>query len=63
MLDTAPVRAFLDEVGLQGWPKTSGSRGMHINVRIEPRWTFAEVRRAVFDALVDVRADRIQDVD
>jgi len=40
------VQAFLDEVGLRGWPKTSGSRGMHINVRIEPRWTFAEVRRA-----------------
>src|SRR5580692_11053003 len=40
------VKAFLEEVGLQGWPKTSGSRGMHINVRIEPRWTFSEVRRA-----------------
>ena len=40
------TRVFLEEVGLQGWPKTSGSRGMHVNVRIEPRWTFAEVRRA-----------------
>jgi len=40
------VQAFLDGVGLRGWPKTSGSRGMHINVRTEPRWTFAEVRRA-----------------
>jgi hypothetical protein len=40
------VEAVLDEVGLQGWPKTSGSRGMHINVRIEPRWNFTEVRRA-----------------
>jgi bifunctional non-homologous end joining protein LigD len=40
------VRAFLDEMGLRGWPKTSGSRGMHVNVRIQPRWTFAEVRRA-----------------
>jgi bifunctional non-homologous end joining protein LigD len=40
------VKAFLEEVGLRGWPKTSGSRGMHVNVRIEPRWTFAEVRRA-----------------
>jgi DNA ligase D-like protein (predicted polymerase) len=40
------VKALLEEVGLRGWPKTSGSRGMHINVRIEPRWTFAEVRRA-----------------
>jgi bifunctional non-homologous end joining protein LigD len=40
------VQSFLGEVGLCGWPKTSGSRGMHVNVRIEPRWTFAEVRRA-----------------
>ena len=40
------VKAFLEEMGLRGWPKTSGSRGMHINVRIHPRWTFAEVRRA-----------------
>jgi DNA ligase D-like protein (predicted polymerase) len=40
------VRSFLEEMGLRGWPKTSGSRGMHVNVRIEPRWTFIEVRRA-----------------
>ncbi len=40
------VKALLAEVGLVGWPKTSGSRGMHINVRIEPRWSFTEVRRA-----------------
>jgi DNA ligase D-like protein (predicted polymerase) len=40
------VQAFLEEMGLRGWPKTSGSRGMHIHVRIEQRWTFAEVRRA-----------------
>src|SRR2546423_1345384 len=40
------VKSFLEEVGLRGWPKTSGSRGMHVNVRIEPRWTFGEVRRA-----------------
>jgi bifunctional non-homologous end joining protein LigD len=40
------VQAFLDEVGLRGWPKTSGSRGMHVNVRIEPRCTFTDVRRA-----------------
>jgi bifunctional non-homologous end joining protein LigD len=40
------VKALLEEVGLRGWPKTSGSRGMHVNVRIEPRWTFTEVRRA-----------------
>jgi len=40
------VRATLDDCGLIGWPKTSGSRGMHVYVRIERRWTFAEVRRA-----------------
>ncbi|HEY0766290.1 MAG TPA: DNA polymerase domain-containing protein [Pyrinomonadaceae bacterium] len=40
------VKALLEEMGLRGWPKTSGSRGMHINVRIQPRWTFSEVRRA-----------------
>jgi DNA ligase D-like protein (predicted polymerase) len=40
------VKWLLDELGLKGWPKTSGSRGIHINVRIEPRWTFTEVRRA-----------------
>ena len=40
------VHAFLEELGLRGWPKTSGSRGMHIYVRIEPRWTFEQVRRA-----------------
>jgi len=40
------VKAFLAEMGLRGWPKTSGSRGMHVNVRIEPRWNFVEVRQA-----------------
>jgi len=40
------VKAFLEEVGLVGWAKTSGSRGMHVIVRIDPRWTFTEVRRA-----------------
>jgi len=40
------VRALLDEHGLTGWPKTSGSRGLHVNVRIAPRWSFTEVRRA-----------------
>jgi len=40
------VRALLAEVGLHGFPKTSGSRGMHVNARIEPRWTFDDVRRA-----------------
>jgi bifunctional non-homologous end joining protein LigD len=40
------VRATLDDFGIVGWPKTSGSRGMHVYVRIERRWTFPEVRRA-----------------
>jgi bifunctional non-homologous end joining protein LigD len=40
------VKAVLEDAGLRGWPKTSGSRGIHINVRIEPRWSFGEVRRA-----------------
>jgi bifunctional non-homologous end joining protein LigD len=40
------VRALLEEVGLRGWPKTSGSRGLHVNVRIEPRWSFTQVRQA-----------------
>jgi DNA ligase D-like protein (predicted polymerase) len=40
------VQSLLQELGLHGSPKTSGSRGMHVNVRIEPRWTFAQVRRA-----------------
>ncbi len=40
------VQAFLKEVDLRGWPKTSGSRGMHVIVPIRPQWTFAEVRRA-----------------
>ena len=40
------VKSLLEEAGLRGWPKTSGSRGMHVNARIEPRWTFVEVRRA-----------------
>jgi DNA ligase D-like protein (predicted polymerase) len=40
------VNAVLQEMGMSGWPKTSGSRGMHVNVRIQPRWTFVQVRRA-----------------
>jgi len=40
------VKALLEELGLRGWPKTSGSRGMHVNARIHPRWSFGEVRRA-----------------
>ena len=40
------VHATLADLGLVGWPKTSGSRGIHVYVRIERRWTFDEVRRA-----------------
>src|ERR671936_1423648 len=40
------VRATLDDLGLVGWPKTSGSRGMHVYVRIERAWPFDRVRRA-----------------
>lgn len=40
------VREVLSDHGLVGWPKTSGSRGMHIYARIEPRWTYREVRLA-----------------
>ena len=43
---TLLVRDVLDEHRLRGWPKTSGSRGMHVNVRIERRWSFEQVRRA-----------------
>jgi bifunctional non-homologous end joining protein LigD len=52
------VQALLEEVELRGWPKTSGSRGMHVNVRIEPRWSFSEVRRAAvaFSRAVERRA-------
>ena len=40
------VRATLADLALAGWPKTSGSRGIHVNVRIDRRWTFDQVRRA-----------------
>jgi DNA ligase D-like protein (predicted polymerase) len=40
------VREVLTDVGLAGWPKTSGSRGIHVNVRVHRRWSFSEVRRA-----------------
>ena len=40
------AKQVLDDVGLVGWPKTSGSRGAHVWVRIEPRWPFSTVRRA-----------------
>ena len=40
------VRATLGDLGLVGWPKTSGSRGIHVNVRIQQQWSFVEVRKA-----------------
>jgi hypothetical protein len=43
---TAVVHSVLDDFKLVGWPKTSGSRGMHVIVRLEPRWNFDDVRRA-----------------
>ena len=42
----AGARTLLEELGLTGFPKTSGGRGIHIYVRIEPRWTFTDVRHA-----------------
>jgi bifunctional non-homologous end joining protein LigD len=50
----AVVHGALAEVGLTGWPKTSGSRGLHVLVRIERRWTFDEVRRAALALARDV---------
>jgi DNA ligase D len=40
------AREVLDELGIRGWPKTSGGSGIHIYVRIQPRWSFGDVRRA-----------------
>src|SRR5438034_3147003 len=48
------AKAALEEVGLVGWPKTSGKRGLHIYVRIAPRWTFDEVRLAALALARDV---------
>jgi DNA ligase D len=62
ILEVAKVaREVLADVGLVGWPKTSGSRGAHLWVRIEPRWTFAEVKRAAqtFAREVAARAPEI----
>jgi DNA ligase D-like protein (predicted polymerase) len=50
----AVVREALAEVGLVGWPKTSGSRGVHVLVRIERRWPFEQVRRAALALARDV---------
>ena len=40
------LRTLLDEIGITGYPKTSGNRGVHVFIRIEPRWTFVDVRHA-----------------
>jgi DNA ligase D-like protein (predicted polymerase) len=55
------AKALLEELGLTGWPKTSGSRGMHVNVRILPRWSFVEVRRAAlaFSREIERRAPKL----
>jgi DNA ligase D len=55
------VREVLEEIGYVGWPKTSGNRGIHIACRIEPRWTFPEVRRAAlaFAREVERRAPKL----
>ena len=55
------AKQLLEELQLTGWPKTSGSRGMHINVRIQPKWTFSEVRTAAlaFAREIERRAPRI----
>lgn len=48
------VKEALDDHGLVGWPKTSGSRGIHVNVRIHPRWSFDDVRMAALTLARDV---------
>jgi DNA ligase D-like protein (predicted polymerase) len=55
------AKALLEEMGLRGWPKTSGSRGMHVNARIQQRWTFTEVRRAAlaFSREIERRAPQL----
>src|SRR5436853_572836 len=55
------VRGALADFGLLGWPKTSGSRGIHVNVRLHPRWSFSQVRRAVLALAREVerRAPRL----
>ena len=58
---TMIVRDVLEEHDLRGWPKTSGSRGMHVNVRIERRWTFDEVRRAALALAREVER-RVPDI-
>jgi DNA ligase D-like protein (predicted polymerase) len=55
------ARGLLDDMGLIGWPKTSGSRGIHILVRIQPKWTFVQVRRSALAIAREV-ARRVPDL-
>jgi bifunctional non-homologous end joining protein LigD len=55
------VRDVLEEHDLRGWPKTSGSRGIHVNVRIERRWTFDQVRRGALAIAREVER-RVPDI-
>jgi len=55
------AREVLADFGLAGWPKTSGSRGMHIYARIEPRWAFSDVRRAAVALAREVERRAPQD--
>lgn len=56
------VAELLAELGAVGWPKTSGGRGLHVYVRIEPRWGFADVRRAALAFAREVERRAPQDV-
>jgi DNA ligase D len=56
------AREVLAEIGAVGWPKTSGGNGLHIYVRIEPRWGFAEVRRAALAFALEVERRAPDDV-
>jgi len=56
------VHEVLDELGAVGWPKTSGGNGLHIYVRIEPRWGFAQVRRAALAFALEVERRAPDDV-
>ena len=55
------MREVLDELGFTGWPKTSGNRGIHVACRIEPNWSFPEVRRCAlaFAREVERRAPKL----
>jgi DNA ligase D len=56
------VREVLDGLGAVGWPKTSGGKGLHVYVRIEPNWEFAEVRRAALAFALEVERRAPDDV-